>query len=136
MPANYVKTVRQLLYYQYAKIISESAHWGKTNYGMITTKYKQLLSGEIHWSSSVREWLKEKEIVLKTAVQLIAYSFIFLPFNDIDFLLQTSVHPCNLPKQWFKCLRLAFKRGQRFNMTMRVGLFHPLNGVTHILHLH
>lgn len=61
MPANYVKTVRQLLYYQYAKIISESAHWGKTNYGMITTKYKQLLSGEIHWSSSVREWLKEKE---------------------------------------------------------------------------
>lgn len=61
MPANYVKTVRQLLYYQYAKIISESAHWGKTNYGMITKKYKQLLSGEIHWSSSVREWLKEKE---------------------------------------------------------------------------
>lgn len=28
---------------------------------MIMGKWKQLCAGEIHWSSSVREWLKEKE---------------------------------------------------------------------------
>ena len=28
---------------------------------MIMTKWKQLVSGEIQWSTSVREWLKEKE---------------------------------------------------------------------------
>lgn len=29
---------------------------------MIMSRCKQLESGEIHWSSSVREWLKEKEV--------------------------------------------------------------------------
>jgi len=61
MPPNPIKTVREIIYYQYAKIISESSGFGKTNYGMIMAKWKQLVSGEIHWSSSVREWLKEKE---------------------------------------------------------------------------
>jgi len=61
MPPPSIKTPREIIYYQYAKIISESSGFGKTNYGMIMTKWKKLVSGEIHWSSSVREWLKEKE---------------------------------------------------------------------------
>lgn len=61
MPPSAVKTVRQVIYYQYAKIISSSSGLGKTNYGMVMSKWKQLCSGEINWSSSVREWLKEKE---------------------------------------------------------------------------
>ena len=61
MPPPAIKTVREIIYYQYAKIISESSGFGKTNYGMIMAKWKQLVSGEIQWSSSVREWLKEKE---------------------------------------------------------------------------
>lgn len=61
MPPSAVKTVRQVIYYQYAKIISSSSGFGKTNYGMVMSKWKQLCSGEINWSSSVREWLKEKE---------------------------------------------------------------------------
>ncbi len=61
MPPKAVKTVRQIIYYQYAKIIAESSGFGKENYGMIMTKWKQLNEGTIHWSSSVREWLKEKE---------------------------------------------------------------------------
>lgn len=61
MPPAAIKTVREIIYWQYAKIISESSGFGKNNYGMIMNKWKKLCSGEIHWSSSVREWLKEKE---------------------------------------------------------------------------
>lgn len=61
MPPKAVKTVRQLIYYQYAKIISESSGFGKKNYGMIMKKWKQLNEGEIHWSGTVREWLRERE---------------------------------------------------------------------------
>lgn len=61
MPPKAIKTVRQLIYYQYAKIIAEASGFGKSNYGMIMARWKQLNEGEIHWSSTVREWLKEKE---------------------------------------------------------------------------
>jgi hypothetical protein len=61
MPPPYVKTIRQLIFYQYAKIISAASGFGKTNYGMVIAKCKQLEAGQIHWSTSVREWLKEKE---------------------------------------------------------------------------
>jgi len=61
MPPKHIKTVRQIIFYQYAKIISASSGFGKENYGMIMSKVKQLETGTIHWSSAVREWLKEKE---------------------------------------------------------------------------
>jgi len=53
MPPPSIKTVRDIIYYQFAKIISESSGFGKTNYGMIMAKWKQLVSGEIQWSTSV-----------------------------------------------------------------------------------
>ena len=62
MPPRAVRTVREIIYYQYAKIISASSGFGKGNYGMIMTRWKQLVGGEIQWSSSVREWLKEREV--------------------------------------------------------------------------
>lgn len=61
MPPPAVKTVRQLIYYQYAKIISDSSGFSKTTFPIIMSNWKKLCSGEIHWSSAVREWLKEKE---------------------------------------------------------------------------
>ena len=61
MPHASVKTIRQLIFWQYAKIISNSAGMGKSNYGMIMSTYKKLCNGEIHWSTAVREWLLEKE---------------------------------------------------------------------------
>ena len=61
MPPAAVKSVRQIIYYQYAKIISSFSGFGKANYGMIMKKWKELCAGTIHWSSSVREWLKEME---------------------------------------------------------------------------
>lgn len=61
MPPSAVKTVRQVIFWQYAKIISESAGMGKQNYGMIMSTYKKLCNEDISWSSSVREWLLEKD---------------------------------------------------------------------------
>jgi len=61
MPPPAVKTVKQLIFWQYAKIVSASAGMGKQNYGMIMNTYKKLCDGSISWSSTVREWLLEKE---------------------------------------------------------------------------
>lgn len=59
MPPSAVKTVRQIIFYQYAKIVSESAGFGKKNYGMIMATYKNLCDGKLNWSSARREWQKE-----------------------------------------------------------------------------
>lgn len=61
MPPPAVKTVKEVIYWQYAKIISDSAGMGKKSFGMVMSKYKDLCNREINWSSFVREWLKEKE---------------------------------------------------------------------------
>jgi hypothetical protein len=61
MPPKAVRTLSDLIYWQYAKIISESAGFGKENFGFIMNRYRKLKSGEIEWSSSIREWLREKE---------------------------------------------------------------------------
>jgi hypothetical protein len=62
MPPAAVKNIRDLIYWQYAKIIAESAHFGKKNYGFIMSKYKELQMGSINWSTSIREYVKEHEI--------------------------------------------------------------------------
>lgn len=61
MPPSSVKTIRDVIFWQYAKIIAESAGIGKKDYGFIQAKYQQLKKNEIEWSSSVREWLREHE---------------------------------------------------------------------------
>lgn len=61
MPPPAVRSIRNLIFWQYAKIISSSSGFGKTNYGFIMSKYKELQSGKIQWSTSIREYLKEKE---------------------------------------------------------------------------
>jgi len=60
MPPPVVKTVRDLILWQYAKIISGSAGFGKTNYGFVMSKFKQLQEGEIFWNE-IREYVKERE---------------------------------------------------------------------------
>ena len=61
MPPKAVKTVRDLIYWQYSKLISESAGYGKKNYRFIMDRYKKLRNGEINWSGSTREYIKELE---------------------------------------------------------------------------
>ncbi len=61
MPPSAVKTLRQLIFWQYAKIIAESAGFGKGNYGFVMDRFKKLDSGEMEWSGSIREWVHERE---------------------------------------------------------------------------
>jgi len=60
MPPRFVKTVRQLIYWEYAKLIGRAAGFEK-NYAFIVSRYKKLLSGEISWSSSIHDYVKELE---------------------------------------------------------------------------
>jgi hypothetical protein len=62
MPPAAVKTIRDLIFWQYAKLISESAGEGKANYGFIMNRFKSLQSGKLVWSGSIREFLKEREV--------------------------------------------------------------------------
>ncbi len=61
MPPPVVKCIRDLIFWQYAKIISESAGAGKRQYGFVMDRFKKLSSGEIVWSTSIREYVKERE---------------------------------------------------------------------------
>src|SRR3990170_9162383 len=61
VPPPAVKSIRDLIFWQYAKIISESAGAGKRQYGFVMDRFKKLTSGEIQWSTSIREYVKECE---------------------------------------------------------------------------
>jgi hypothetical protein len=56
-----VKTIRDLIYWQYAKIISESAGAGKRQYGFVMNRFQSLTTGQISWSTAIREYVKERE---------------------------------------------------------------------------
>ena len=58
MPPKYVTTVRQLIYWEYAKLIARAAGF-EENYGFIVSRYKKLVSGEMNWSSSIRDYERE-----------------------------------------------------------------------------
>src|SRR5208283_2764901 len=60
MPPAAVKTVKDLIYWQYAKIIADSAGIGKKDYGFVMNKFKQLRQGSISWNE-IREYIKERE---------------------------------------------------------------------------
>jgi hypothetical protein len=61
LPPKAVKTIRDLIFWQYAKIISESAGYGKKQFGFVMNRFQKLSSGEINWSTSIREYVKERE---------------------------------------------------------------------------
>jgi hypothetical protein len=60
MPPATVKNIRDLIFWQYAKIIAVSAGFRKDDYGFVTNKLKQLNRKEISWNE-IREYIKEKE---------------------------------------------------------------------------
>ncbi len=61
MPPPYVKTVREEILYEYAKLISRSAYKSLQR-GFITDRFKKLRDGEITISGTIREWEKEQEL--------------------------------------------------------------------------
>lgn len=60
MPPPAVKTVRDLIYWQYAKIIAHSAGMGKKNFRFVMNRFKRLQQKEIFWNE-IREYVKEHE---------------------------------------------------------------------------
>jgi hypothetical protein len=66
VPPSAVKTIRDLINWQYAKIISKSSgfYGREPQYGFVMTKFKELQSGKIKWSDILREDLKmEKKCI-------------------------------------------------------------------------
>ncbi len=61
MPPAVVKTVEDLLYWQYAKIIADSAGFSKKEWGFVTSKFKLLKQGAISWNQ-LREYIKEQQL--------------------------------------------------------------------------
>ncbi len=59
MPPSAVKTIRDLIYYQYAKVIAGSAGAGKYNYAFIMDRFEKLRTGEIKMSDMLREIKKQ-----------------------------------------------------------------------------
>ncbi len=61
MPPPAVKTVRDLIYWQYAAIMTGAATGKKNEWALRMSFLNKLKSGEIVWSTAVREWLLEME---------------------------------------------------------------------------
>jgi hypothetical protein len=61
MPPPYVKTIREEILYEYAKLISRSAYKSLQR-AFITDRFKKLRDGEITISGTIREWEKEQEL--------------------------------------------------------------------------
>jgi hypothetical protein len=60
LPPAIVKTLKDLLFWQYAKIIAESAGMGNRDYGFVMDKFKQLKQSQISWSE-INQYIKEKD---------------------------------------------------------------------------
>jgi hypothetical protein len=60
LPPTVVKDVEDLIYWQYAKIIAQSAGFSKKEFGFVTNKFKQLKQGDILWNE-IREYIKERQ---------------------------------------------------------------------------
>jgi len=60
MPPPAVKTIEDLIYWQYAKIIAGSSGIGKWEFAFVMDRFKQLKDGRITWNW-IREYVKERE---------------------------------------------------------------------------
>ncbi len=58
MPPGSVKTVRDLIYYQYSKLIAKEAGY-ESDYKFIMAKLRELQEGRIQWSNLTREYRRE-----------------------------------------------------------------------------
>jgi hypothetical protein len=61
MPPHYVRTIREEILYEYAKLISRSAYRSLQR-RFITDRFKKLRDGEITISGTMREWEREQEL--------------------------------------------------------------------------
>ena len=60
MPPTTVRTIKEEIYWQYAKLISKSAGFGSDRAFQMAT-FVKLRDGKIRWSSAIGEYVKEHE---------------------------------------------------------------------------
>jgi len=65
-PPRVVKTIRELIYWEYAKLIAKAAKL-KDNYGFIMSRYKKLKSGEIKMSGVEEDDLEQLKMEAQCA---------------------------------------------------------------------
>jgi len=58
MPPPAIKTIKDLIFWEYAKLIAGSALSNRKNYGFVMHNFKQLQTGQKKWSDILREDLK------------------------------------------------------------------------------
>lgn len=61
MPPAVAQTIRDTIYWQYAKLISKSAGFGNKQRAFQMNRFFALRDGSIQWSTTIREWIKERE---------------------------------------------------------------------------
>jgi len=59
-PRKVVKTVEDLIFWEYACLIADAAGFCD-NYGFVMSRYKKLKSGEMSWSGTIRDFQKQLE---------------------------------------------------------------------------
>jgi len=59
MPPSVIKSIRDLIYYQYAKILAESAGYGKGNYEFTMEKWNELKGGKFDFKKSITDLIKD-----------------------------------------------------------------------------
>lgn len=61
MPPPIVKTIKDEMYWQYAKLISKATPFGIEARAFQMSTFIKLRDGKMNWSTSIREWLLENE---------------------------------------------------------------------------
>ena len=61
MPPPIVKTIKDEIFWQYAKLISKSAGFGINQRAFQMNRFIALRDCKIEWSTTIREWIKEHE---------------------------------------------------------------------------
>jgi len=103
MPPKAVKTIRDLIYWEYAKLISGSAGFGRKQYPFVMRKFAELKNGIIKWSDILREDLKtgKSECIYCGSTQDLSNDHI-VPKRECHFReihnIVTSCKNCNSSK--------------------------------------
>lgn len=103
MPPKAVKTIRDLIYWEYAKLISGSAGLGRRQYPFVMRKFMELKKRIIKWSDILREDLKtsKNECVYCDSKQDLSNDHI-VPKRECHFgevhNIVTSCKKCNSSK--------------------------------------
>jgi len=120
MPDREVKTIRDLIYYQYAKIIARSAMGPdakKSAYGFIKKKFRELRDDEMQWSGILREDKQfveaEKRCVYCGSTENLEWEHIVPRSLSLTGECPTCPHIQGIHNQIWACKSCNTRKGQK-----------------------